>query len=549
MIDVSTSGYFRVAILIAALTMSCLPFASAANFDLQIEHVTVVSPELSSPVRDVTVSIRNGRIVSISREASPLSGPGPGIATEIINGKGLYLAPGLIDSHVHTNNLPGMEPPQAHMRPDVARSLRQQLPRSYLYFGFTTLIDLISGPEQLRAWNAQELHPELYFCGATPIPGGYPRSYASKADQARQFPYMIVQRGEETSAPEGVDPATHTPEAVIKRMKADGAVCVKTFYERGFGEVDELPVPRLDTILALVKAAHAAHMPVFIHANGTDAQEFAVQAGADIIAHGLWHWNREQQATELTTRAKTILDDVVRANMGWQPTMQVLYGERDLFDPGYLSDARLTRVVPASALEWYRSPEGQWFHDILAPIFLPRPVLDSHDPSVKWSAVLAAPIIAAPIARNANATRYMAAHGARFLFGTDTPSAPTYANPPGLNGWLEMRRLIEAGLTPAQVFRAATLTNAEALGLSREIGTVQPGRRANLLLMREDPTQTILAYDEIVKVILHGQLLDRSELTATARAGLSMQSKPMDAGARATTCQSRTWTSSRESAM
>jgi imidazolonepropionase-like amidohydrolase len=33
-------------------------------------------------------------------------------------------------------------------------------------------------------------------------------------------------------------------------------------------------------------------MPVFIHANGTHAQEFAVQAGADVIAHGLWHWNR-----------------------------------------------------------------------------------------------------------------------------------------------------------------------------------------------------------------------------------------------------------------
>jgi imidazolonepropionase-like amidohydrolase len=30
-------------------------------------------------------------------------------------------------------------------------------------------------------------------------------------------------------------------------------------------------------------------MPVLIHANGTDAQEFAVKAGVDIIAHGLWH--------------------------------------------------------------------------------------------------------------------------------------------------------------------------------------------------------------------------------------------------------------------
>jgi hypothetical protein len=202
--------------------------------------------------------------------------------------------------------------------------------------------------------------------------------------------------------------------------------------------------------------------------------------------------------------------------MGWQPTMQVLYGERDLFDPSYLSDAMLTRVVPASALEWYRSLEGQWFRDVLAPILLPKLVLESHDPSAQWSS--ARSFMAAPIARNANATRYMAAHDARFLFGTDTPSAPTYANPPGLNGWLEMHRLIDAGLTPAQVFRAPTLSNVEALGLSREIGTVLPGMRANLLLLREGPTQTIQAYDQIVKVILHGKVLDRGELAANRAA-------------------------------
>lgn len=100
------------------------------------------------------------------------------------------------------------------------------------------------------------------------------------------------------------------------------------------------------------------------------------------------------------------------------------------------------------------------------------------------------------------------------LFGTDTPSAPTYANPPGLNGWLEMHRLIDAGETPAQIFKSATLTNARALNLDREIGTVEVGKRANLLLLRENPTQTIDAYAGIVKVILDGRVLEPSELEA-----------------------------------
>jgi imidazolonepropionase-like amidohydrolase len=52
----------------------------------------------------------------------------------------------------------------------------------------------------------------------------------------------------------------------------------------------------------------------------------------------------------------------------------------------------------------------------------------------------------------------MAMHGARILFGTDTPSAPTYANQPGLNGWLEMQHMVDGKMTPLQVFRAATQT-------------------------------------------------------------------------------------------
>jgi imidazolonepropionase-like amidohydrolase len=114
------------------------------------------------------------------------------------------------------------------------------------------------------------------------------------------------------------------------------------------------------------------------------------------------------------------------------------------------------------------------------------------------------------------ATAYFMSQHGRILFGTDTPSAPTYANPPGLNGWLEMHRLIDAGETPAQIFNSATLVNARAFRLDRDIGTVQVGKRANLLLLRQDPMQTIDAYAGIVKVILNGRVLDPGDLAASA---------------------------------
>jgi imidazolonepropionase-like amidohydrolase len=478
-----------------ALSACC----TAAARELRIEHVTVVSAERSSPLRDATVVVRDERIVSVTATGSPRASGGN---TDVLDGSGLFLSPGLIDSHVHTNEMAGMGS-MAERFPAVARALREQMPRSYLYFGFTTLVDLISTPEHLREWNQHPIHPDLYFCGATPIPGGYPPTYRTKEEQARTYPYMLVAGSNE-------------PAAVIRKMKTDGALCVKAFYERGFGEVDVWPVPRLETIRALVKAAHSAHMPVLIHANSTDGQEFALEAGADIIAHGLWHWNGEPQATQLTARGQAILDRELKANVGWQATMRVLAGDRDMFDPEFLSDSNVAAAVPSVAIEWYRSEEGQWYRRASAPVYLSKAVLESGDPVKQWAFVRSpeALLLGPAIERGASAVRYMAAHHARFLFGSDTPGSASYTNQPGLNGWLEMRLLVETGLTPAEVFRAATLTNAEALGLARGVGTVQAGKRANLLLTRQDPTQSVQAYDDIVKIILGGRVLERTDLAA-----------------------------------
>jgi hypothetical protein len=339
-------------------------------------------------------------------------------------------------------------------------------------------------------------------------------NYSPKPQRYQWWPYMLIEPG--TQAPDGIDPAMHTPQAVVSRMKADGAICVKTFFERGFGDVHDLPVPKLETIREVVTAAHAAGLPVLMHANSDEAHRFGVDAGVDILAHGIWNWYQEHAATsEVTPSIKRILDDEIAKNVGWQPTIQVLYGLRDLLSPAYLSDPRLLRVLPANLIDWYRSPEGQWFRVVLSPD-VQAPANASSDPPD--SALMEG--LGRAIDRDKHAVGYLAARHGRLLFGTDTPSAPTYANPPGLNGWMEMHRLVDAGETPAQIFKSATLVNAKAFGLDRDIGTVQVGKRANLLLLREDPTQTIDAYAGIVKVILNGRVLDVSALAANTPTSL-----------------------------
>ena len=58
------------------------------------------------------------------------------------------------------------------------------------------------------------------------------------------------------------------------------------------------------------------------------------------------------------------------------------------------------------------------------------------------------------------------------------------------------------------------MSNAQALKLDQDIGTVEVGKRANLLLLREDPTRTIEAYAGIVKVLLGGRVVDPADLVA-----------------------------------
>ena len=53
--------------------------------------------------------------------------------------------------------------------PHVARDARRQIPRSYLYYGFTTVIDLNSVPSVIAEWNEQDVRPHAYFCGAAPL--------------------------------------------------------------------------------------------------------------------------------------------------------------------------------------------------------------------------------------------------------------------------------------------------------------------------------------------------------------------------------------------
>jgi imidazolonepropionase-like amidohydrolase len=113
------------------------------------------------------------------------------------------------------------------------------------------------------------------------------------------------------------------------------------------------------------------------------------------------------------------------------------------------------------------------------------------------------------------ATTYIATEGGRILFGSDTPSDAIYTNPPGYNGYLELREMEAASVTPRQILAAATIENARLFGIEDRYGTVEEGKVANLLLLREDPLKSASAFDAIETVILAGRAIPRAELSAS----------------------------------
>ncbi len=107
----------------------------------------------------------------------------------------------------------------------------------------------------------------------------------------------------------------------------------------------------------------------------------------------------------------------------------------------------------------------------------------------------------------------LAMHQARvpIMTGTDAPMPGVY---PGFSLHEEMSMLVDAGLTPSDALRSATLVPAKFLGIAGAAGTVEVGMRADLVLLDADPTKDIGNTRRINAVLFDGRLLRRADLDA-----------------------------------
>jgi imidazolonepropionase-like amidohydrolase len=469
---------------------------AADDHGVVIQNVTLISPERRAPMLHADVVLQKGRIAKVGTKLTV----DPHYRR--IDGSGRFLVPGLIDSHVHVGHSAALDDDAIDAHPELWATYRAQVPRAYLAFGFTAVVDLDLKPIDRASFEGAPLHPYLYSCGrGIKIAGGY-MAFKVPAPASQNFPNLVYEPKEAQTWPESLDPADYTPERAVSRATEAGARCVKVFVESGFGTF-KWPYLHTETLQQIRAAASKRNFVLMVHANSVDSWRSALDAHADIIAHGLWIWPGNVADPVPPPAAQRIVSAAARAGTHVQPTLQTVAGERAMIDPSLLDDPRLTFALPPAVITYLRSPEGVKARTASLEEY------QKASPSPGFE-----PLLAATIERTHATLKLMLQGHVSVIFGSDTPGVDGFGNPPGLNGRLELQNWADAGVPLRVILRAATLDNAKALRLSRELGSIEVGKRADLLLLKDSPLLNISAYDSIETIFLNGEPVAREVLLA-----------------------------------
>jgi imidazolonepropionase-like amidohydrolase len=183
------------------------------------------------------------------------------------------------------------------------------------------------------------------------------------------------------------------------------------------------------------------------------------------------------------------------------PTQRVIAGLGELMQSGIVDSPEFISITPQGLLDWYKTPEAQWFKEELRIGFDGMP-----------DTLIADVFLYGRIGKGNKIIDYLKKSKHPILLASDFPGSPSYANQPGLTTFQEMKAMADAGLTLEEILAAATINNAKQFKISHDYGSVETGKIANVLLLNSNPLKSINAWENIDTVILHGKPIIRETL-------------------------------------
>jgi imidazolonepropionase-like amidohydrolase len=442
----------RLVILGAAATLGC---TSAADV-LVIHDVTVIDGTGTDARPGMTVVVERDRISAVgTRDA--VSYPR---SAHVIDGAGKFLIPGLWDMHVHLRDLEGTLP-------------------LFLVNGVTSVRDMGSVLEETVALR------NAVAAGA--IAG--PRILTSgMAIESRTWVTQYVELMREQGADEREVEAFLRTRIVVGDTLEAWAV-VDSLRQSGADFVKIRHAESREVLAALGAAAEAAGTHLAGHYVWIIGLDESASLGQRSIEHNvLPGFNRrpEQEKERIFTALRQHETHLV-------PTLVTNAAETmPVADVRTLVEDRAGAIDPRS-LYVSRAIRRSWLETV---------ELNARDDERP-----APEVIAEMMAGSNEFLREAHAAGVAFLAGTDTPTTGTFV---GFSLHDELALLVETfAMTPMEALRSATALPAAFAGLAAEVGTIEVGKHADLVLLDANPLVDIANTQRIDAVIANGTVYTR----------------------------------------
>lgn len=427
---------------------------------LIIHDVTVIDTTGGPAQPHRTVIVRDGKIEEVGSSAGGMGGKLTGTH---IDGSGKYLIPGLWDMHVHI------------VFGDWFPRAKQVTLPLFIANGITGVRDMGSELEVLQQWRKEIaagtlIGPRIVMSGPM-LDGPQPR-----------FPSSI---------------AIKTPE--------DGRRAVDGLKQRGvdFIKLQSL-IPR-DAVFAIADEAKKQNITFVGHVPDSVRASEASNAGQKSFEHliGIFEGSspledqfikgaktESQFLSTYDPKLATKLFELLARNQTWQCPTLVWERGGNLIEERDLAHDPRAKYVPA----YWKDVTWKRFTDQVEHEF------NTDDLATRKRFV----------EKELEVVNSMHRAGIPFLAGTDTP--PGVYIFPGFSLHEELQRFVAAGFTPLEALQTATLNPAKFLGRENELGTIEKGKLADMVLLDANPLDDIRNTQKIAGVVAKGRYFPRSDL-------------------------------------
>ena len=458
------STRLRLAACTALLALAASP---AAAEDYVIENVTLVDGTGQPKQPGMSVGVDKGRITFVTPTSAA-----PRVQGRRIDGSGKYLMPGLMDVHIHLKGVRGGDgrrmvgtdprnpaaapPPIPPIDAKASRQAGITALASFLYAGVTTVYDAGNNPDHILSLRADEragriLAPRIFATGNIVT---YPGSHGGA---------MAL----------GIASWPQDRDKLLKYLEEQKPDIVKlTLDEHGWGTRPLITLLPLDLMQEIILEVNRHGIRTTAHTSSELRATEAIFAGVDSLAHPVIQGPISDEFARLMGAKKTAMATTLTIGEGYSRLVE---------QPEFLDQPLYRASMTAAEIEELRTKT--------LPAWKER--------GWTWWMKLMTPVAQENM-------RKIHAAGGTIAIATDQTLGPAVHR--------EMELLQAAGISAADIVTIATLNGARHLGKEKELGSVEPGKLADMLLLGADPTADVNNVKQIVWVMKGGQLIDEDKL-------------------------------------